>query len=217
MVSVRSVTIVSLDARRGCARCRRGSCRASSAARSARCWRRAGAGCRARTAGWPLYQAATRSFSTPCTTLPTSDSRTGAPLRQAMTRSAIVVRRHELVVGAEREGLPRAVEAALGAVDVGVGDGGAHVLQRQPVGGEPRRVRRTRTAGRMPPCTGDPADAVDLRQFRLQQRVGGVAERGRSAACPRSAPGSGSAHRPGSPWHRSAGRAGSPAASRARR
>ncbi len=33
------------------------------------------------TAGWPLYQAATRSFSTPPITLPTSRSRTGAPLR----------------------------------------------------------------------------------------------------------------------------------------
>ena len=31
------------------------------------------------TACLPLYQPATRSFSTPPTTLPTSDSRTGAP------------------------------------------------------------------------------------------------------------------------------------------
>ena len=45
-----------------------------------------------------------------------------------------------MVVGAERVGGARPVEAALGAVDVGGTDGGADVLRRQPVRGQPRGV-----------------------------------------------------------------------------
>ena len=38
------------------------------------------------TAGTPFQRAATRSFSTPAIALPTAESFTGAPLRQAITR-----------------------------------------------------------------------------------------------------------------------------------
>ena len=89
----------------------------------------------------------------------------------------VLVRRRidKLVVGAECEGEPRPVEAALGAVHVGIGDGGAHILHGEAVGGEAGRIdphahRRPQSA-----LHGDAADAVDLGQFRLQQRVGGVA------------------------------------------
>ena len=81
-----------------------------------------------------------------------------------------------------------AVEAALGAVDVGGGDGGADVLHRQAVGGEPRGIdphahRRAHAA-----LHGDAPDAVDLGQFRLQQGVRGVADLRRWGASRRSAP-----------------------------
>ena len=76
MVSVRSVTTVMLIAA-GIAFCRPGSASLSAATvltMLAPGWR-----CMSSTtAGVPLYQPATRSFSTPPTTLPTSDRRTGA-------------------------------------------------------------------------------------------------------------------------------------------
>ncbi len=81
----------------------------------------------------------------------------------------------QLVVGTQRHRLTRPVEAALGAVDVGRRDGAAHVLHRQPVRRHPRRIdahphRRAHVA-----LHRHPADAIDLGQLRLQQRVGGVA------------------------------------------
>ena len=44
---------------------------------------------------------------------------------------------HQLVVGTERKCQTWSVEAALGAVHVSGGDGGADVLHRQAIGGEP--------------------------------------------------------------------------------
>ena len=46
----------------------------------------------------------------------------------------------DLIVGGDGVGLVRAVERALGAGDVGGGDGGAQVRHAQAVGGEPRKV-----------------------------------------------------------------------------
>ena len=83
IVSVRSVTMVSLTPD-GIAFCSRGNAAFTSATVCtilAPGWRWMST----TAAGWSLYQAATRSFSTPLITLPTSDSRTGAPLRQAIT------------------------------------------------------------------------------------------------------------------------------------
>ena len=104
----------------------------------------------------------------------------GEPHRRAVApgddQVAIGRRVDELVVGAEREGEPRSVEPTLGAVDVGVGDRGAHVLHRQPVGGKPRRIDAHAHGRPQPALHGDAADAVDLGKFRLQQRVGGVAD-----------------------------------------
>ena len=84
MVSVRSVTMVRRMPE-GIAACSRGSAAFTSCTvctMFAPGWRWISS----TAAGWSWYQAATRSFSTPFTTLPTSDRRTGAPLRQAITR-----------------------------------------------------------------------------------------------------------------------------------
>ncbi len=84
IVSVRSVTMVSLMPE-GMALCSRGSAAFTSCTvctMLAPGWRWMSS----TAAGWSLYHAATRSFSTPLITLPTSDRRTGAPLRQAITR-----------------------------------------------------------------------------------------------------------------------------------
>ena len=61
----------------------------------------------------------------------------------------------------------------------------------------------------MPPCTVTRPTPSISRQLRLQQRVGGVADTVDRDACRRSAPASGSARRPGSPWRRPADRAAS--------
>ena len=79
IVSVRSVTTCMRIAA-GMARCRAGSASlmaATVATMLAPGWRWMSS----TTAGRPLYQPATRSFSTPPTTLPMSDRRTGAPSR----------------------------------------------------------------------------------------------------------------------------------------
>ena len=57
---------------------------------------------------------------------------------------AVLVGRAQLVVGVDGGGARRAVEAALGLVDVGGGDRGAHVFEVRAVGGERLRVRPAR-------------------------------------------------------------------------
>jgi hypothetical protein len=46
---------------------------------------------------------------------------------------AVGLDRRELIVGGDGEGLPRAVERALGPGDIGGGDGGANVGEPEPV------------------------------------------------------------------------------------
>ena len=85
MVSVRSVTMLSWMPA-GITFCRAGSAaftRSTVSTMFAPGWRWMSM----TTAGAFLYQAATRLFSTPPTTEPIADSRTGALLRQAITRS----------------------------------------------------------------------------------------------------------------------------------
>ena len=79
IVSVRSVTIC-MRTPAGIAACSAGS----ASLIAATVLTMLAPGCRwmsSTTAGWPLYHPATRVFSTPPTTDPTSDSRTGAPFR----------------------------------------------------------------------------------------------------------------------------------------
>ncbi len=80
----------------------------------------------------------------------------------------------ELVVGVDGVGLARAVERALGLVDVGGGEGGAQVFEAEVVGGKLRGVGlhadgRLLTAG-----DGDQADAGDLGDFLREVGVGRV-------------------------------------------
>ncbi len=123
-------------------------------------------------AGCWLTQAACRTFSAASTTSATSDSRTGAAIAVGDDQRPVFVGRAQLVVGIDGIGLRRAVEAALGLVDVGVGDGGAHVLDIQAVGRQRARVdldphRRPLAAGE-----ADQADAGQLRNLLRQPGVG---------------------------------------------
>ena len=174
MVSVRSVTMVSLMPD-GMALCSRGSAAFTSCTvctMLAPGWRWMSS----TAAGWSLYHARD------AVVLHAVDH--AADVGQA-NRRAVAPGDHQvlvgggidqLVVGAEGEGKARAVEAALGAVHIGVGDGGAHVLHRQSVGGEAGGIDAHPHRGAQAALHGDAADAVDFGQFRLQQRVGGVAD-----------------------------------------
>ena len=105
------------------------------------------------TAGASFIHAACRTFSAPSTTSATSrqahrravavgdDQRRGTPRLDSSWSLASM-----------REALLRPVEAALGLVDVGGGDRGAHVLEVEAVARRaPSGLAWMRTAGRWPP------------------------------------------------------------------
>ena len=75
-------------------------------------------------------------FSTPFTTLATSFTKTGAPLRVGDNDIFILVGRADLIVGVDLIVLARPVEVALGGVDAGLGQRRAHILHVQAVGGK---------------------------------------------------------------------------------
>ena len=101
------------------------------------------------------------------------DRRTIAPRdRQILVRRGI----DQLVVGAQRVAQARPVETALGAIDVGGSDGAANILHRKPISREPSGIDAHAHGWAHAALNGDAANALDLRQFGLQQRVGGVAD-----------------------------------------
>ena len=83
----------------------------------------------------------------------------------------------DLIVGRDGVGLMRTVERAFGAGDVGADDGCTHILQRKPVGGEPRQVGLDADRGPDPALNRDMADARHLGQPRGHDGVGHIAQR----------------------------------------
>jgi predicted amino acid-binding ACT domain protein len=82
----------------------------------------------------------------------------------------------QLVVGADRVGLHRAVQGALGRIDVGLGQRIAHVFQGQAEIAELGRIdlhahRRAHVAGNR-----NEADPADLRQLLGEDRIGVVVD-----------------------------------------
>ena len=85
--------------------------------------------------------------------------------------------RLELIVGADRVGLRRAVERTLGAGHVGIGDGGAQVLHAEPVIGEAGEIGLD-TDGRLEATeNADMADADQLAQTLADHRIGKIRHR----------------------------------------
>ena len=155
-------------------------------------WMMFAPGCRwmlTMTAGDPFIQAACRAFSVSSMTLATSWSTDGRAVAVRHDRALVVLAREQLVVGIDRVGLLRSVEAALGLVDVGL---------RRWRCGCPRgrcRTRRARsglawmrTAGFWPPLMRHEADARKLRDLLRESRVGEVLDAARAAASRTSAP-----------------------------
>ena len=83
----------------------------------------------------------------------------------------------ELIVGRERVVLPRAVDVALGLVDVGRDERRcARPRASSPVPASASGSTCTRTAGFCPPLMRDEADAGDLRDLLREDRVGEVVD-----------------------------------------
>ena len=109
--------------------------------------------------------------------------RTGAPLLIGDDQRLIVVAGQQLVVGADRVGLLRAVEVALGLVDVGAarapcaGPRGSGRSDASAVG-----LTWTRTAGFCPPLMLTSPTPEQLRDLLRQPRVGEVLDLSTAAA-----------------------------------
>ena len=84
----------------------------------------------------------------------------------------------QLVVGVDRVGALRAVDIALGAVDRGDRDLAAHVLQRQALGDELRRIDLDADRGLLLAADEDLRDAGDLADLLGELGVDGVADGG---------------------------------------
>ena len=89
----------------------------------------------------------------------------------------------QLVVGVDRVGARRAVDVALRAVDRGDRDLAAHVLQRQALGDELRRVDLDAHRRLLLAADEDLRDAGDLADLLRELGVGVVARRRSAAAC----------------------------------
>src|SRR6185436_20991518 len=84
----------------------------------------------------------------------------------------------ELVVGGDGVELARPVEAALGLVHVGRGDGGADVFDGEAVGGERGRVHLHAHGRLLAAADADEADAGELRDLLGEARVREVLDLG---------------------------------------
>ena len=158
-------------------------------------------------ARWPLNQLATRLFCTSSITSPRSRSRTGAPLRHDHDQVAELLR----VLRAGRR--PATVAARFGPHRMPVGRLTLRVADRVAT---PRRCRCRatasacgsswmRTAYFCEPNTCTCATPVDHRDALRQDVLGVLVELRQRQQSARSAPGTGSASRPGSPSGRRAG------------
>ena len=86
----------------------------------------------------------------------------------------VVIGGHQLVVVADGVRLTRAIERALGLVDVGGADGGADVLERETIAGQLRGVGLDAYGGLLTAGDGDQTDAGELRDLLREHGVGEV-------------------------------------------
>ncbi len=126
------------------------------------------------TAGWRSIHAACCEFSAASTMVATSEARTGGAVAIGDDDRLVVGAREQLVVGVDGVRLARAVERALGLVDVGGGESGAQVFKAEVVSGELRGIGLDAHGGLLAAGDGDQADAGDLRNLLREVGVGGV-------------------------------------------
>ena len=126
----------------------------------------------------PLAQAACLASSAPLTAWPTSRIRKRTAIAISDDDVVPVLGLGELVVGVDRVGALRPVDIALGAVDRGDRDLAAHVLQRQALGDEFRRVDLDADGGLLLAADEDLRDARELADLLGELGVDGVADAG---------------------------------------
>ena len=131
---------------------------------------------------WPCH-AASLVLATPLMTVATSARRTVGAVVRLQHEAGIVLRLGDLPVQQQgfRAGRPR--EAADGAVDVGVADGGVHVLAAEARGLERGGVEAHAHGRLLGTVDLDLAHAVHLTEPLRQDGVGGVVELGRWRWC----------------------------------
>jgi hypothetical protein len=86
----------------------------------------------------------------------------------------VVVGALELVVGVDRVGARRPVEIALGRIDIGVGDGGAEIVDVEAERGELAGVGLDTHGRALAAADADQSDAGELRDLLCQARIGEV-------------------------------------------
>ena len=86
----------------------------------------------------------------------------------------VVVGVLDLVVGVDRVGARRAVEAAFRRVGIGVGDRRAQIVDVEAVGGERLQIGLDAHGRALSAIDGDEADAGELRNLLRDARVGEV-------------------------------------------
>ncbi len=86
----------------------------------------------------------------------------------------VIVGALQLVIGVDGVGARRSVEIALGRVDVGVGDGGAEIVDVEAVGGERTRIGLDAHRRPLAAIDADEPDAGQLRDLLRQPRIGEV-------------------------------------------
>ena len=121
-------------------------------------------------------QPASCAFSTPSTTFGDVAQAHGRAVRVRDDERLEALGLVELVVGRERVVLPRAVDVALGLVDVGGDERAAHVFEREPRAAEGDGVDLHAHRGLLPAVDGDEADAGDLGDLLREDRVGVVVD-----------------------------------------
>ena len=117
-----------------------------------------------------------RRFSTPSVTSPTSDRCTARAVAIGDDQRLVVVGLVGLVVGVDLIALVADVDAALGAVRIGAGQRGAHVLEPDAVFVERLRDQLDAHRRQRAAADHDLADAFDLRELLRQHGRGGVVE-----------------------------------------
>ncbi len=88
--------------------------------------------------------------------------------------AAVFVGALELVVGVDRRGPRRPVEAALGLIGVGIADRGAHIVQRKAVGRQRGRIGLDAHRRPLSSAQGNQPHPRQLRQLGREPRIGQV-------------------------------------------
>ena len=93
-------------------------------------------------------------------------------------QGAILIGAGDLIIGIDGQRLRRAVEIALGRVDIEIAERGADVIDIEAIGGERLRIDLDAHGRPLPAADADEADARELRDFLREPRLAHVLDFG---------------------------------------